>query len=163
MKKLLPLLMLSILASSPMANADDEATPLQLKVMQTRKFLKPSLEVSKAAAEDGESLGAQKCINSIAMRQQVAAITKKSTDGDVSCMFIPKISVFSHGTDSITRITYEITPNQNDTETTVRIKMLVNWKNPKPVTDPEEYAKRFKSMGDLIFIEAIPLTPAIQS
>jgi len=63
MKKLIPLLVLTLATIAPMVHADDEVTPLQLKVMQTRKFMKPSLEVSKAAAEDGESLGATKCIN----------------------------------------------------------------------------------------------------
>lgn len=159
MKILLPILMLTLIGTAPLALADDEVTPLQLKVMQTRKFMKPSLEVSKAAAEDGESLGATRCINHIALRSD----PKNHRSGEVSCMFMPKISMFSHGTDSITRITYEITPNQDDTETTVRIKMLKNWKEPKPVTEPEEYAKRFKSIGDLIFIEAIPLTPAVQN
>jgi hypothetical protein len=163
MEKLIPSLILSLAIIVPAANADDEVTPLQLKVMQTRKFMKPSLEVSKAAAEDGESLGATKCINQIAIMNQRSTSSKSPPSGEVSCLFMPKISMFSHGTDSITRVTYEITPNQADTETIVRIKMLKNWKEPKPVTEPEEYAKRFKSMGDLIFIEAIPLTPAVQN
>lgn len=163
MKKLIPLLVLTLAAIAPMVHADDEVTPLQLKVMQTRKFMKPSLEVSKAAVEDGESLGATKCINQVASFQRIPNPKRGPIGGEVSCMFMPKISVFSIVTDSLTRITYEIAPNQDDTETTVRIKMLTNWKEPKPVKDPEEYAKRFKSMGDLIFIEAIPLTPAVQN
>jgi hypothetical protein len=162
MKKLLAILMLSLIGTAPLAHADDEVTPLQLKVMQTRKFMKPSLEVSKAAVEDGESMGAIQCSNAVAIYQRFPN-RKGPMGGEVTCIFKPIISAFSHGTDSITRITYEITPNQDDTETTVRIKMLTNWKEPKPVKDPEEYAKRFKSIGDLIFIEAIPLTPAVQN
>lgn len=162
MKKLLALAVAITLSAPIHAFADDEATPLQLKVMQTRKFMKPAVEVAKAAAEDGESMGAMKCTNQIAMYDRIPnAKIKKS--GEVTCIFMPKISVFSRGTDEITRITYEITPNQEDTETTVRMKILVNWKEPKPVTDPEVYAKRFKSVGDLIFIEAIPLSPAVQN
>ena len=164
MKTLLTLAVATALLAPAYALADDEVTPLQLKVMQTRKFMKPSVEVAKAAAEDGESMGAMKCINQIAMYQNYRNTTKMPPkSGEVSCMFTPKISMFSHGTDSITRITYEITPNPDDTETTVRMKILTNWKEPKPVTDPEVYAKRFKSIGDLIFIEAIPLSPAVQN
>lgn len=164
MKRLLTLaLATALLTPAAYTFADDEVTPLQLKVMQTRKFMKPSLEVSKAAAEDAESIGATQCVNQIAILQQRSPNAKSKTPGDVGCFFMPKISLFSHGADSIARITYEITPNQDDTETTVRMKILTNWKEPKPVTDPEVYAKRFKSIGDLIFIEAIPLTPAVQN
>lgn len=164
MKKLLTVAIATIMLAPACALADDEVTPLQLKVMQTRKFMKPSAEVAKAAAEDGESMGAVRCINQIAMRQNYQNLTKMPPkSGDVTCMFTPKISMFSQGTDSITRITYEITPNPDDTETTVRMKILTNWKEPKPVTDSEFYAKRFKSIGDLIFIEAIPLSPAVQN
>ncbi len=162
MKRLLILAIATTLLTPAYALADEEVTPLQLKVMQTRKFLKSSVEVAKAAAEDGESAGARQCINQIAMLQQRTP-GKNLRSGDVQCIFMPKISVFSHGTDAITKITYEITPNAEDTETTVRMKILVNWKEPKPVTDPEVYAKRFKNMGDLIFIEAIPLSPAVQN
>ena len=164
MKKLLTLAIATILLVPAYALADDEVTPLQLKVMQTRKFMKPSAEVAKAAAEDGESMGAMRCINQIAMRQNYQNLTKMPPKpGEVTCMFPPKISMFSQGTDSIAKITYEITPNPDDTETTVRMKILTNWKEPKPVPDPEFYAKRFKSIGDLIFIEAIPLSPAVQN
>lgn len=162
MKKLITITLAATFIAPFSAFADEEVTPLQLKVMQTRKFMKPSGEVAKAASEDGESAGARQCINQIAMLQQRSP-GKNLRSGDVHCIFMPKISVFSHGTDSITKINYEITPNQDDTETTVRMKILVNWKEPKPVTDPEVYAKRFKNMGDLIFIEAIPLTPAVQN
>lgn len=163
MKKLLTLaLATALLTPAAYTFADDEVTPLQLKVMQTRKFIKPSAEVAKAASEDGESAGARQCINQIAMLQQRTP-GKNLRSGDVQCIFMPKISVFSHGTDAITKITYEITPNAEDSETTVRMKILVNWKEPKPVTDPEIYAKRFKNIGDLIFIEAIPLSPAVQN
>ena len=162
MKKLLTIAITTALLVPTYALADDEVTPLQLKVMQTRKFMKPSVEVAKAAAEDGESIGAQQCINQIAIFTR-SSTSKNLKGGDVACWFAPKISMFSHGTGSITRITYEITPNADDTETTVRMKILTNWKEPKPVTDPEVYAKRFKNIGDLIFIEAIPLSPAIQN
>lgn len=164
MKKLLTLaLATTLLTPAAYTFADDEVTPLQLKVMQTRKFMKPSLEVSKAAAEDAESIGATMCVNQIAILQLRSQDNINKKPGDVACMLRPKISVFSHGTDAITKITYEITPNPDDTETTVRMKILVNWKEPKPVTDPEVYAKRFKNIGDLIFIEAIPLSPAVQN
>ena len=114
MKKLLTLAIATTLLTPIYVFADDEVTPLQLKVMQTRKFMKPSAEVAKAAAEDGESMGAMKCINQIAMYQNYRNATKMSPkSGEVSCMFTPKISMFSHGTDSITRITYEITPKSS--------------------------------------------------
>ncbi len=163
MKKLIPLLVLTLATIAPMVHADDEVTPLQLKVMQTRKFIKPSLEVSKAAVEDGESLGATRCGNFFAIAHQRSNNSKNRPSGEVTCMFTPKFSMLSIDNDSIRRVTYEITPNQDDTETTVRLKIFTGWKDTKQVTDPEEYAKRFKSMGDLIFIEAIPLTPAVQN
>lgn len=163
MKKLLALAIATTLLIPAYAFSDDEVTPLQLKVMQTRKFLKPSVEVAKAAAEDGEASGAIKCINHIAMYQNIRTSAKlPPRSGEVSCVFAPKISMFSRGTDGISKMTYEITPNSDDTETTVRMKISVNWNDPKPVTDHEVYAKHFKNMGDLIFIEAIPLSPAIQ-
>ncbi len=163
MKKLLTLAIATTLLVPAYALADDEVTPLQLKVMQTRKFLKPSVEVAKAAVEDGESSGARSCINPIAMQQNYrSSIKMPPRSGDVTCMFTPKISIFSHGTDGIAKITYEIVPNPADTETTVRMKILTNWKEPKPVTDPEVYASHFKNMGDLIFIEAIPLSATVQ-
>ncbi len=161
MKKLLTLaIATALLTPAAYTFADDEVTPLQLKVMQTRKFMKPSVEVAKAASEDGESIGAHRCINQIAMLQQRTP-GKNLRSGEVQCLFMPKNVLFASG--DIARITYEITPNQDDTETTVRMKILTNWREPKPVTDPEVYAKRFKSIGDLIFIEAIPLTPAVQN
>lgn len=163
MKKLLTLAIATALLVPTYALADDEVTPLQLKVMQTRKFMKPSIEVAKAAAEDGEASGAYRCFNHVAITQPILTAKKiPPQPGEVSCMFAPKISMFSHGTDGIAKLTYEIVPNSDDTETTVRIKISVNWKDPKPVTDPEVYAKHFKNMGDLIFIEAIPLSPAVQ-
>lgn len=76
MKKLLTLAIATTLLTPAYALADDEVTPLQLKVMQTRKFMKPSAEVAKAATEDGESMGAMKCINQIAMYQNYRNATK---------------------------------------------------------------------------------------
>lgn len=162
MKKLLTLAIATTLLTPAYALADEEVTPLQLKVMQTRKFLKPSVEVAKAAADDGEGVGAQKCINPIGMYQRTPN-AKNLRQGEVTCLFVPKYSMFSSGADDIRRITYEVTPNQDDTETTVRMKIVMGWKEQRPVTDPEVYAKRFKNMGDLIFIEAIPLNPAVQN
>lgn len=160
MKKLLILAVATSFMIPVYASADEEVTPLQLKVMQTRKFMKPSAEAAKAASEDGESMGARQCINQIAMYKREAN-GKNLRPGEVHCLYMPKNVLFSSG--DISRVTYEITPNQDDTETTVRMKIFVNWKEPKPVTDPEVYAKRFKNMGDLIFIEAIPLSPAVQN
>lgn len=159
MKKLLPFLMLTILASSPFAHADDEVTPLQLKVMQTRKFMKPIKEVAKAVKEDGESIGAHTCM--------AGKFTEAGKDseitGTVICLFRPQVRVFTSSSSDIMKISYDLSAPPNDSETTVRMKIMTNWREPKLVTDQETYAKRFKSIGDMIYIEAIPLTPAVQN
>ena len=159
MKKLLTLAIATTLLTPAYVFADDEVTPLQLKVMQTRKFLKPSLEVAKASTEDGESIGGR-CVNQVSMFKPEPN-GKNLRAGEVRCMFMPKSALFS--SEDVARITYEISPSQDDAETTVRMKIFVNWREPKPVTDPEVYSKRFKSIGDLVFIEAIPLSPAVQN
>ena len=155
MKKLLTLAIATALLAPAYALADDdEVTPLQLKVMQTRKFMKPIKEVAKAAQEDGESLGAR-CIQI----KNTAQNPDDGISGTVTCHFMPNVSNSSQPVNLV----YELSAPPKNNETTVRIKISSNWAEPKPVKDPEVYAKRFKSIGDLIFIEAIPLSPAVQN
>jgi hypothetical protein len=159
MKRLIPLLILAVIGTSPSVYADDEVTPLQLKVMQTRKFLKPIVEVAKASKEDGESMGAYNCSSPLLIIQR----KERPIDTSVTCRFMPKTHIFTTGSGDLFKITYELSSSADDRETTVRIKILTNARDPKQVTDTEAYAQRFKSIGDLIFIEGIPLTPPVQN
>lgn len=161
MKRLIPLLILAVIGSSPSVYADDEVTPLQLKVMQTRKFIKPAIEVAKAAKEDGEASGSRGCNISPMLTHNINPKVAKS--GEVRCLFSPTFGTFGIKSGGISKIAYEISANLEDTETTLRLKIFTDWQEPKQVTDPEVYAKHFKRIGDLIFIEAIPLTPAVQN
>jgi hypothetical protein len=171
---------------------DTEVTPLQLRVMQTRKFLKSPNEVIGAIKTNMEDAGASQC--TIQAIQYEPDGSQTAGSGQVKCYFNPKIGKgpdtgaatalafvpFVGGLLSsakmssdlkaqeeeqekqLREVSYEIVAPRASKETTVRMRIMTGLREPKQSSIPDMYAKRFKLIGDSLFIQAIPIQGAVQ-
>ena len=185
-----PLVGMSYAQTDPQSNA--EVTPLQLRVMQTRKFLKSPNEVMGAIKTNMEDAGASQC--SIQAIQYEPDGAQTAGSGVVKCYFTPKIGKgpdtgaatalafvpFIGGILSsakmqidmnaqeaeqekqLREVSYEIVAPKAAKETTVRMRIMTGLREPSQSTIPDMYAKRFKLIGDSLFIQAIPIQGAVQ-
>lgn len=136
----------------------DTVTPLQLKVMQTRKFAKPPLEVMLAIKTFCQDKGA---INVVGRRPEFDANGHPiSGSGVITCIFPPKIthSFWSGVKDEnkIGTIKGEAVSFDKDS-ISIRIRIMSGYPNQEQSTNTEDYSRFFKSIGDTIFIEAIQI------
>lgn len=154
-------------------------TPLQLRMMQTRKFSKPIGEVVEAIKTGGEDAGANCHIyytrsighdstNSNKAEGTCIMAMKQPSDGGAAA-FIPFIGgIVSAGAainsmkemkTAIHSIKYEVTSNKPE-ETILRMRAYSF--NQSQITDSAVYSNQFKIIGDALFIKAIELTPSEQ-
>ena len=167
----LPILIVFTLGFSFESFADEQSsvTPIQLKVLQTRKFSKSPEEVVEAISTNCEDLGGT---------AQVAAPQSRNSSGKGICLmqqksrgisplnFVPIIGSIAALSDlnkmykNIGQIKYEVRTNADRSETTVRIRMYSLQEG--QVTDPEVYSTHFKKIADSLFIQAIEIDPALQ-
>ena len=166
------------------------ATPVQLRVMQTRKFEKPPREVVDAIKTNCEDLGGtasvyapmntadQSTTGNIKGKQQEVVNKDLSSNGQGMCQlgnqlpqtsaasFIPYVGGFiamanlNEAMKNASRMSYEIKTNPKMTETTVRMRIYTMQQ--EQMTDPKIYSEYFKKIGDAIFVQAIEINPATQ-
>jgi hypothetical protein len=157
----------------PVAQAVKEPTRLELRQMQTRKFVKPPEQVIKAIIELNKDKGANcsglrppiySCIGS----RVFSSVGNKKIENCVASDGVSQGPIEKQpelnpdgscvGMDGVT--SYEFDTNYpKNTETILRIRI----KGPSgmgQVTTPEKYTQLFKEIADGLFIDAIQLTPA---
>ena len=143
------------------APAVPEPTPLELRVLQSRKFLKPIVHVTRAIKTYGEDAGAQ-CVAGL---RKDAPPTQPI--GQVACSFPFEIKrgVFTVKIkEKILRFTGELVGDEASTETTVRLRIYKQMKDGSTVqvTEPEIYSEVFARIGEALLIAAIPIDAATQ-
>lgn len=140
----------------------DDVTPLQLKLMQTRKFNKPPLDVMLAMKTHCEDAGA------------VATGKRPTFDGEgkptegpayIVCTFPSKIKYsFFGGLKNEAKVSqYRGDAVSFDKNSIVlRIRIIGDPIKREQSKNPEEYSALFKAIGDAIFIESIPIEASEQ-
>lgn len=156
--------------------AADDVTPLQLKMMQTRKFMKSPAEVVKALKTTNEDLGGQCNIYPPATGKEPTF----AMAGTGQCMFmknrmnavnmIPFIGLIKSAADavdeakSISQIKFDIESADKGNATIVRMRLFTGaYMDNNQATDPALYDLKFKEVADTMFIEAIPLNHTVQN
>ena len=173
------------LATVNVSCAEDTVTPLQLRVMQTRKFLKPAGEVAKAIKENGADAGgtcgviAPKFINGAQIEgtgsgtcsfPHVPTVKNRTNAAN----FVPIVGLFKSSSDiskmkadmdaastAIAKAAYEISADPDSTETVVRMRLYRKY-GTEQITDSAAYSEAFNKLADSLFIQAIEITPAVQ-
>ena len=164
------------------------ATPIQLRMMQTRKFAKNPIEIVDALKTNCGDLGGTPVITPpVILPAQTVTTTingKETTttsplivqNGAGFCTlpmanhmsassYIPVVGGFitlanlNEAMKSAVKMTYEIKSPQKLNETTVRMRI---YNSKGQITDPNLYSEYFKSIGDAVFIQAIEIDPASQ-
>lgn len=156
--------------------AADDVTPLQLKMMQTRKFMKSPVEVVKALKTTNEDLGGQCHIYPPATGKEPSF----PQAGTGQCMFmknrmnavnmIPFIGLIKSAADavdeakSISQIKFDVESADKGNATIVRMRLFTGaYGDNNQSTDPALYDLKFKEVADTMFIEAIPLNHTVQN
>ena len=139
-----------------------EPTPLELKLLQSRKFLKPVRDVAKAIKTYSEDAGAHTCNARLDEDAPSARLT-----GQIACAFPPQIKagVFSVKIkEKIIKIAGELVGDEAGTETTVRLRIYQQKKDGSivQVTQPDVYSEAFSRIGEALFVAAIPIDAATQ-
>ncbi|MBU3603471.1 hypothetical protein [Polynucleobacter sp. AP-Kaivos-20-H2] len=151
------------------ASASDTSR-LELRAMQTRKFLKSPTVVVKAITELNKDKGS-KCVGLSVPKYTCQGTMQDVVVGDktvkkcmaadgVSSGLVKMQSSVAECTNSTgMNASYEIDSNfPANNQTIVRIR-LSNSSNPQ-IADPTVYSRIFKEIADGLFIDAIQLTPA---
>jgi hypothetical protein len=142
-----------------------DVTPLQLKVMQSRKFNKSLQELSEAVKTNMEDSGGScypKSVNQYECRFMKGIKGLSGTD------FIPIFGTLSRMSDmekaekEISRVTFEVDTKDMENGITVRMRMYSGRMADKQITDPQIYSKKYKEIADTLFTNAIPLEAAVQ-
>jgi hypothetical protein len=161
-----------------------EVSQIQLRVMQTRKFLKPIGEVAAAIKLNGDDDGAQ-CSGSGAFMMSQYKIPGMKVDNtgvfncrnkianqgnpyqsranqDIVSLFKAIGSAVNQQSGDIEVATskFELSANAQNTETTVRMRLYDRSNEQIKVDAP--YAKEFKKLADGLFVQAIELNPQEQ-
>ncbi|MBU3603470.1 hypothetical protein [Polynucleobacter sp. AP-Kaivos-20-H2] len=156
--------------SGSAGSSGEDINRLELRAMQTRKFLKSPTVVVKAITELNKDKGS-KCVGLSVPKYSCQGTMQDVTVGDKvvkKCMApdgvssgIIKMQSSSGECTSSTGMnaSYEIDSNYPaNTQTIVRIR-LSSSSNPQ-IADPAAYSRIFKQIADGLFIDAIQLTPA---
>lgn len=153
-----------------------EVTRLQLKMMQTRMFLKHPAEITKAIMTLGKDMGGR-CQG---IPPMFMAGKQLPDSGVVNCIFLPKpaslnilhfIPIFGWAAivandlsqSKGTVISYEMEAKPGADETIVRIRIYGDPNGIKnQIEDPMAYKQAFKELADGLFIDALEISPGIQ-
>jgi hypothetical protein len=158
------------LVGGGVSTSSSDISRLELRAMQTRKFLKSPTVVVKAIAELNKDKGS-KCVGLSVPKYTCQGTMQDSVVGDKTvkkCMAADGVSTglvkLQSSVAECTNATgmnasYEIDSNfPANNQTIVRIR-LSNSSNPQ-ISDPTVYSRIFKEIADGLFIDAIQLTPA---
>jgi len=153
-----------ILFNSSIAFSQD-VTPLQLKVMQSRKFNKSIDELFEAVKTNMEDSGGT-CYEK--GKNQFECRFMKGFRGMSGTDFIPIVGFLTRLSDE-DKIAKEISKVSFDSDTkdvangiTIRIRMYSGRMADKQISNPEIYSKKFKEIADTLYTNAIPLEAAVQ-
>lgn len=184
----------SVLASvlSACVPMSAQVTPLQLRVMQTRKFAKTPNEVEKAIITNCQDMGGTATMGLSSpyhgQNQGMCRLTMGTNDRNPIALpsLTDSFAKLGSTSQTVRRIDYEITftPAQAPKGPSVSVKdgkvqMIQQTTNAAAptettvrmrmyaagegqITDPKTYADAFKTLGDSLFIQAIEINPATQ-
>lgn len=168
---------------------DAQPTPLELRVMQTRKFSKPIADVVEAIKTGGEDAGFQCHLNimpsvttgpdgNTVVKQDKAqgqcfktpSANSRNQEAAIGAAFIPIFGgLISAGMqakatadylDQMHTIKYDIRTDGKTGATVLRMRAY-NLRQ-EQITKREIYAAQFKIYGEALFIQAIEINPAEQ-
>ena len=168
---------------------DAQPTPLELRVMQTRKFSKPIADVVEAIKTGGEDAGFQCHLNimpsvttgpdgNTVVKQdraqgqcfKIPSANTKGQEAAIGAAFIPifggliSASMQAKATadymDQMHSIKYDIRTDGKTGATVLRMRAY-NMRQ-EQITKREIYAAQFKMYGEALFIQAIEINPAEQ-
>ena len=166
MKKYISIIALLSLSIPEICHSQSDASPvsaIQLKVMQTRKFLKPPLEVMLAAKTFCEDNGSTNAVGVRPKLEQDGSPTPGT--GVLTCLYGAKISFSFFGgiknSVKVSQIKFQALGFSKD-EITLRARIYSGYPNVEQSTNPEEYSKLFKSIADTVFTEALNLEATSQ-
>lgn len=158
--RIIALAIIALGSMSTYLHAQESATRLELRMMQSRQFSKPPLQVANAIdafwKDYGGSCMAEPYVE-IALKMK-----KTQTQHPIGCGSVrtkdydKSIGIMSF------LVFYEISWDPKMTNTTVRARMQLGGPKYNFATseNPEIYSKHFKEIADTLFIEAIELNPA---
>lgn len=153
-----------------------EVTRLQLKVMQTRIFLKHPAEITKAIMTLGKDIGGR-CQG---IPPMFMGGKQLPDSGVVNCIFLPKpaslnilhfipvvgwalIAANDLSQSKGTVISYEMEAKPGTDETIVRMRIYGDPDGMKnQIEDPIVYRQAFKELADGLFIDALEISPGVQ-
>jgi len=164
-------------------------TPLELKMMQTRKFMKPAIEVASAIKTGGLDSGANCavqqeydvktpegktlryvklwCGRDISNQKKTAKPTlQDAIIGNIMRAGRPDMT--SQNQTTMQTIDYEVVGDKSATVVRMRINEgILGASSTKMasdmITDPAAYAAEFKRIGDSVFVQGIEINPAEQN
>jgi hypothetical protein len=155
---------LGLLPTLAFGQSDNSAvTPVQLKLMQTRKFNKAPNETLRAVKTYCEDVGATNAILSPVFADKEGGAVPGT--GKVTCLYNPKFTVSFFGAlknnSPLSQIKFEAI-DVSKTHIVLRARMFGPAPDSVQLTDPETYNKLFKGIGDTIFTEALVLEAPTQ-
>jgi hypothetical protein len=172
------------------ATSSPTKTPLELRIMQTRKFEKAPREIVDAIKTNCEDLGGTAIVTrpinlpdysmsgNIPGKNQQVVNKDLSYNGTGHCQlpyqaggvsaasFIPYIggiiamAELNEALKNASRIAFEIKTDLKMTETIVRMRIYSMQQ--KQLDDPKIYSEYFAKIGDAVHIQAIEITAATQ-
>jgi hypothetical protein len=167
MKKILTAFLVVFLGSPLISSA---VTPLELKLIQTRKFNKNSDEIMAGIKSFCEDSGAQNVMPSAMARLSPAEMSRPDANPagtkvtGLTCLFTPKIKIGFFGSvkdeNKFSQIKAELVKAE-DGKAIVRIRLYSGFP-PEQVAKADVYSEVFKSIGDALFVQAIGLEAAEQ-
>lgn len=150
-------------------NNSKKVSRIELKAMQTRRFMKSPEVLTKSIIELNKDNG-NKCISVAPIQYKCEGVLKTNSVGKKICTSIDgrnsgnivKNEKLEDGycqDDKGTKYSFEIDSNfPENTETTLRIR--ISTPKIRQVSNADAYTVLFKEIADGLFIDAIELTPA---
>jgi hypothetical protein len=152
-------------------------SPLELRVMQSRKFLKPLVEVMAGVKTFCEDLGSTGVFVTPAIVSEESVATHpglknslgKSLPKEVRCIWTPKLSpnpgflgLFSTPgkiTNKYANLSVSVVRVEEDG---VAVRMRIFNTENSQIADPGEYVRAYELIGETLFIQAIEIDPIEQ-
>lgn len=167
-----------LLSTSSFVFAQDaQPTPLQLKQMQTRKFMKNVDDVAKGIKSNCEDAGSTQAVITAPMYEKGRVLPNT---GMGKCYFTPKpmgvsllsfipivgdiktLSDLSDREKAISQMSFDLDSKQGSNETVVRMRIFTGVSGETQIYDEEIYKDKFKKLGDSLYIEALPINASVQ-
>lgn len=138
-------------------------TPINLKVIQTRKFAKPLIDVAEAIDIS--------CKDRNAINKSLIKATARGNcifPPEYKSKYTPKYSATDYlgkSTPLSLKYEYELIPSDDKKYTIVRIRAyfhsygIKDSETSKQITNPKFYSEEFKTIADSLFVNAIEINP----